>query len=1665
MNTKEANIIGSYRLSPSQKHLWLQQRESANEVPFRVQSAISIEGEISVSRLKGALRHVIQRHEILRTVFQIPMGMTIPVQTVCEAIDPLIVEHDLEALDPGAQNDAVEGIFQESLSRPLHIESGQLLFASLVRLSKLDHILILSLPALCADIQSLVNLTQELADFYHANTDESDDADGPFQYADFAEWNNELFAGDVIHEGQNYWRKQKSSANSELYCEAKNPVIADFHPRVSTSCIKPDVAVRIKMLSELHGVSAATFLFTCWQILLYGLSGESDLAVGMSFDGRKFAEMGSSIGLFARYLPLSVTIKKDTRFNRLLETVGATAVEAESRQEFFDWRYQETSSGRDPFLSFGFDFLKLPSEARAGELVFKSNRQYSCLDRFKLKLSCIEKDESLITEFHFDPSFYKSENIESIIGSFNQLLESAICQPQAEIGSLEILTDSERRRLLEDFNQTGFDYRNDVRAHQLFEEIAVRTPAKVAVVCDDREISYGELNSRADELARRLRSFGVGPEILCAVCVERSVEMVVGILAVLKAGGCYLPLDPSYPTERLAFILEDAQPKVLLTDERLLQKLPKNEAQVVLFDADVLSDAEQIMPNSEAMSRDDLAYVIYTSGSTGRPKGVMITHGNLGHYVQSLPASLGLKESDRYLHTASISFSSSVRQLMVPLSIGATVVIAASEKIKDPLALSGFVRRQAVTVLDLVPSYWRNCLYALDNAPDKDRRTLRSSDVRLILSASEPLSYDVACALAAKFKPEVEQINMLGQTETTGIISLFPIDPLTARAGIVAVGRPIGNTQIYLLDSNLRPVVFGAPGEIYIGGPNIGRGYLNDPGLSAEKFIENPFSSDDTHRLYKTGDLGRYDPDGQIEFLGRNDSQVKIRGHRIEPGEIEAALRQQADVRDAVVVATDDAQGGQKLIAYVVPKPSNAPQIEGRERYRLPNNMSIMQQNRHETDFFYQQIFIDQTNFKHGIELRDGDVVVDVGANIGFFTMFVQQVWKDIKVYAFEPIPAIFKTLSINASLYGRDTELFQCGLAEEAKDVVFTYYPNSSTQSGRYGDEQEERAVLRSIIGNQQSGNRDELSEEYFDRLVEERVHGEQITCSLKTLSGVIRENKIEQIDLLKIDAEKSEFDVLRGIEKGDWAKIRQMVIEAHDIDGQLKRLINLLEENGFSVIAEEDSYIEGSGLYNVYARRVSENATSETPAKIGAPYSIPVVTEEILSGTRLREVLKETLPDYMIPSNFIMLESLPMTPNGKVDRQALPGTDASRPVQEKKIVEPVDELELRLVKIWERLLGVYPVGIRDNFFDLGGHSLLAVRLFSQIEKIFGKNLPLATLFESPTIEQLADILRQTGWRPTWSSLVTIQPVGTKLPFFCIHALGGNVLEYHALANYLGADQPFYGLQSLGLDADQTPHLTIEDMAAHYISEIRTVQPEGPYMIGGRSLGGTVAFEMACQLRVENQEVALLALLDTDPMGYHKLLPNSDKRFSKAGHFFKRVKGHFVNLRQLTFNQRVDYFRGKFRYVPGKIKNKLWKIAFKFFQSINRRLPKILLSVEEFNFMAVMNFIPKIYPGRVKLFWANEDLRGTYDVEAGWNFLATGGIDIINIPGNHLDIVKDPHVWVLAEKLKICIDEAQTIENTNGSRISPASPVASPAKSKGDSERWISHEPVVASY
>ncbi len=942
------SIIEGFQISPQQKHLWLLQQGN-HSLPYQAQCAILMEGNLNAEVLKAALENAVNRHEILRTTFRCLPEITIPLQVITDSSELSFQNYNLSDLAPQEQEHRLEVLFDEARQLIFDFEKDSPLHVSLVKLSPHKHILLVSLPALCADTLTLKNLVSEISCSYAAILHNEELSDEPLQYVDFSELQHELIEGEKAETVREYWRNIDVQAllGAKLPIEGKPSGKSEFKPQFFTGAIASHTKAKIEALVETYNSSVSGFLLACWQILLWRLTGQSDIIVGMAEDGRSYEELEEALGLFAKYLPIHGHLEENCQFTQILQQVDKSVQEMYEWQDYFSW--EQIVGGVEnrvvpPFSPFGFDFEQAPAEYCAANLTFSIYKQYACIDRFKVKLSAVLTDDSLITTFHYDANLFQQEDIKRLAGQFQTLLESALDNPEATIAKLDILSDVEQQQLLVEFNNTKTDYPQDKCIHQLFEEQAARTPNKVAVICENQQLTYAALNARANQLAYHLQTLGVGPEVFVGIYMERSLDVVIGILGVLKAGGAYVPLDPAYPKERLTFMAESAQVLVLLTQERLRSDLPKHEGSVVFLDTDWSLIAQQGEANlSRSASPLNLAYVIYTSGSTGEPKGVMVTHANLCNYVQALPERVGITPDDLYLHTASIAFSSSVRQFMVPLCQGATVAIATVEQRANPVVLFDTVKQHGVTVMDIVPSYWRTCIQALATLDVESRQALLTNQLRLILSASEPLMSDIPRTWTFEFNHPARLVNMYGQTETTGIISVYDIPPQSDdRLEVVHLGPPLSNSQIYVLDQHQQPVPIGVPGELHIGGASLARGYLNRPELTAKAFIPNPFNDEPEARLYKTGDLVRYLPDGTIEFVGRIDYQVKIRGFRIELGEIEAVLAQHPKVLQAVVIAREDEPGEKRLVAYVVPKQEQAvtsQELRGLLKEKLPDYM------------------------------------------------------------------------------------------------------------------------------------------------------------------------------------------------------------------------------------------------------------------------------------------------------------------------------------------------------------------------------------------------------------------------------------------------------------------------------------------------------------------------------------------------------------------------------------------------------------------------------------------------------------------------------------------------------------------------------------------------------
>ncbi|GAB1539475.1 hypothetical protein NUACC21_21420 [Scytonema sp. NUACC21] len=907
-------IVQGFQLSPQQKHLWLLQANELSQ-PYRCFCAIQIEGNLNIEALKKALYNIINRHDILRTNFDCLPGMAIPLQVIADTSIPLIHEYDLRDLEPQLQQNKINDFCQEARHLSLDFNQGSLLHISLVTLSLSKYILLVSLPALCADKTALKNFVREISQAYKAYLYNQELSDEPIQYILVSTWQNELIASEEAAVGREYWQKKNIPhyLTLKLPFEKQPSAKSKFNPQIVTQKISSELTLKLETLVEEYNTSTSSLLLACWQILLWHLTGQSGIMVGIACDGRIDEELAGVLGLLTKYIPIHCELEENLEFREVLKRVDEAKLAAQEWQECFVWEQilgTEAHLSNSPFFPFCFEFEEQFTELSTAELSFSIYKQYACFDKFKIKISLIRNDDSLLAEFHYDSEFLSTEDIQRTAGQFHTLLESVIQHPKAVLNELEILSNTERQQLLIEFNNTKIDYPKNKCLHQLFEEQVERTANNIAVVFEEQHLTYAELNAQANQLAHYLQRLGVEPDVLVGICIERSLLMVIAQLAVLKAGGAYLPLDPAYPKERLSWMLEDSETLLVLTTQQLAENLPLSQKYVIYLDStwEVLNQESEENPVSE-VEADNLAYVIYTSGSTGKPKGVAIAHQAICNHMFWMQTSFPLKEADKVLQKTPFSFDASVWEFYAPLLAGAQLVMAQPGGHQDSVYLVQTIADKGITVLQLVPTLLQMLL------KEKEIETCRS--LKRIFCGGEALSVALQEEVFAHL--DVELHNLYGPTEAC-IDSTYWTCKREAFPQIIPIGRPIANTQIYILNAQLQPVPIGVKGEAYIGGTPLARGYLNRPGLTREKFLPNPFIQEEGARIYKTGDLARYLPDGNIEFLGRIDHQIKIRGFRIELGEIEAVLAEHFQVQEAVVIAREDQPGSQRLVGYVIPK-------------------------------------------------------------------------------------------------------------------------------------------------------------------------------------------------------------------------------------------------------------------------------------------------------------------------------------------------------------------------------------------------------------------------------------------------------------------------------------------------------------------------------------------------------------------------------------------------------------------------------------------------------------------------------------------------------------------------------------------------------------------------
>jgi len=1348
---------GPAPLSFAQQALWFLDRLDPGRATFNVSAAVRIAGPLDLGALGRAFAEIVRRHESLRTTFAAVDGR--PAQVVAEAGGSFLESEDLRALPPGDREAEARRLAAEEVRRPFDLEAGPLVRARAIRLDEGEAVVLLSMHHIVTDGWSFGVAAGELARIYEAFRGglPSPLPELPIRASDFARWQRAWLQGPVLDRLLAYWTGRLAGLSPlELPTDRPRPAIRRGRGAAEFFELGEGLSRSLLGLGLREGVTPFMALLAGFQALLHRLSGQDDIAVGSPIANRNRAETEGLIGYFVNMLVLRGDLAGDPSFRDLLRRTRDVALGAFEHQDLpFDRVVEALHPGRDlsrtPLFQamFVLQNNQLPDVGR-DDLALSGFEiaEGSGTAKFDLTLALVEAKGNLAGSLEYDTDLFDAATIGRMIDRFRRLLEAAVADPEIRLSDLPIATDAEVALVADEWNRTGADYPRDARVHDLFEAQAARTPGAVALVGEGAvEVTYRELDDRADRLARRLAARGAGPGVAVGLLVERSVGMAVGILGILKSGAAYVPIDPGYPAERLGLMLEDSAVPIVVTQASLVDRLPGHSAGLILI-GDEGGEAEPIPARP-----DDAAYIIYTSGSTGRPRGVVVPHRAVVNHNVAAARLFGLTAADRVLQFSSIGFDIAVEELFPAWASGSAVVLRGGDEGLDPSAFTAGVGRAGITVLDLPTAYWHAWTAWLAASG-----TALPASLRLVVVGGErALPSALASWRSLAGADRVRWINTYGPTETTVIATAFEPDGPTL-AGDIPIGRPIANARAYVLDARLRPLPPGLPGELFLGGEGVARGYLGRPALTAEKFLPDPFATTPGARMFRTGDRARWRADGRLEFLGRVDDQVKIRGYRVEPGEVEAALLGLAGVRQAAVAAVPGPGGEVRLVGYVVPD-------------------------------------------------RD--------------------------------------------------------------------------------------------------------------------------------------------------------------GVEPGE-----------------------------------------------------------------------------------IRRALQAKLPGHMVPAAVVLLADLPLTSSGKVDRRALPAPGPAEGGREGDYLAPRDAVEGRLAAIWEDVLEVRPVGVRDNFFDLGGHSLLAIRLLARVEEEFGRRLPLSGLFLGATVEDLAGLIRGAG-ESARSPLVAIQPRGEKAPFFCVHPAGGIVYCFRELAGAMGEDRPFHAFQAPGLDGEREPLASIEAMAAEYVAALRGVRPSGPYHLGGWSLGGTVAFEMARQLRAAGQEVATLALFDTQaPRGEGWTgLPDEDRaKLAALGREFAalgddspgddpaadaELLAEFATDLAAGFGGDVGRMAAHFRGLDAGARRDLvfghFGIDLVYTEEAGTERSADLWAVLRSSLLAWARYRPTPDPARVLLLRA-ADREGPRpaDPTLGWRGWALGGVEVGEVPGDHATMLRAPGVARLAARLRDAIEAGE---------------------------------------
>jgi amino acid adenylation domain-containing protein len=926
----------------SQRRLWFLHQFESSSPAYHLAAAVQIDGVLNLAALRKTLQDIVSRHESLRTRFKDTNGE--PYQVIDQEVTLDLPVKDLRLVHRDAQRDEVEKLAREEAWRPFDLSKGPLIRTSLLKLDNEEHILLLTMHHIISDGWSVGILIQELAVLYEAflSNRPSPLAELPIQYADFSEWQRAWMGGKLLDQQLEYWTKQLDNVEPlELpttYIRLAAMTYAGATLRVD---VPADVLGRLRALCKQEGATLYMVLLASFQTLLYRYSGQTDIAVGTPIAGRKRPETERLFGFFVNTLVVRTKMIRGWTFVELLKRVKDTLLDAYTYQDVpFEKVVEAMAPSRDLARSPLFQVMFTLQNTPQGQLRLKGARLQRLnidygISKFEIGLTLEESGEELSGALEYNTDLFDSVFVGGMIRHYYTLLNGLINNPQQQICHLPLLTTEERRQVLVDWNKTKTNYALDQPLMKRFEAQAARRGSSVAVSSDNGRLTYAALDGRSNQLGHYLKRMGVGPEVPIGLFMERGFEMVLSLCGILKAGGAYVPLDPSYPPERLGYMADDVQVKVLLTQEKLVGDLKEYAGKVVRVDSDWPEIAKEntSVPSVE-IGPQNAMYVIYTSGSTGLPKGVMLNHGAVVNHMLWMEREFQVGADDRVLQKTPLTFDVSAWEIFLPLITGGELVLAQPGGHRDNVYIRDLIQERGVTIAYFVASMLESFL------EEKGIGDCRS--LRYIFCGGEAMPLTVPSRLFEKLN--VGLCNIYGPTETC-IDSTFwrcTARDWNASSGLhgIPIGKGIDNTQLYVLDEEMQPVPIGVPGELYIGGEGVGRGYWKRADATAELFLPDWLSDKSGARLYRTGDWVRWKPDGNLEYTGRRDEQVKIRGFRIELGEIESELGKCEGVRQAVVAVRQDSGAGPRLVAYIAKsKDVQRNELWQRLRQRLPEYM------------------------------------------------------------------------------------------------------------------------------------------------------------------------------------------------------------------------------------------------------------------------------------------------------------------------------------------------------------------------------------------------------------------------------------------------------------------------------------------------------------------------------------------------------------------------------------------------------------------------------------------------------------------------------------------------------------------------------------------------------